>query len=352
MPKRILVTGATGYLGGHILAAVAAQGDVPIAAARDASRLPASFDGETRVGDLRDPAYRAEVVRGVDAIAHAGTWSSFWGHEHEERELFLDPTLDLIDRAVAAGVGRFIASSTVALSSPSRHGRAIEDDAPARAFAAWPHHSAMVAVEDRMRVVGSARTRMVSLRLGHFVGAGASTALVPAIIPRLRTRQVPWVDHGRARLPLVSGADMGRAFALAAVADGLGEFESINIVGAEQPTAREVFTLVAKEAGVPTPLFSVPVRVAYGFGRAMEALHPLLPGKAPFLTRALVFVGEDWYMASDKAKRLLGYEPATDWRDAVRASVEERRAGGFAWPALAQAGREAERELGRVRAYL
>ncbi len=338
MPRNttVLVTGATGFLGGNILEALRdTAGVTTIAAARDASRVPAWFSGETRVGDLTDADYRRDVVQGVDVVLHAGTWSTFWGHATQERELFLEPSVDLIDQAVAAGVGRFVAASTVAISTPSRDGELVADDAPAVKRGYWPHLDFMIDVEDHMRAAAGA-TQMVALRLGHFVGADNSLGLVSAIIPRLRTRQVPWVAGGRAHLPLVSGEDMGRAFALAAVADGLAPFESINVIGPEQPTAREVFTFVAREAGVPTPAYSVPLGAAFGFGALMEAVHPLTRARAPFLTRALVHVGQDWHASGEAAQRKLGYEPTVAWRDAARASIEERRALGFAWPALAQ----------------
>ncbi len=341
--SRVLVTGASGFLGGHILDALRAHPVEVIAAARNRAAIPAWFAGETRIGDLTDAAYRRSVVQGVDVVIHAGTWSSFWGHEREERALFLEPALGLLDEAIAAGVGRFIAASTVALGTPAR-GQALvdDDDAPVgRAF--WPHHVAMAALENRQRDLARAgvATQMTSLRLGHFVGRGNTMGLVSAIVPRLKTRQVPWVNHGSARLPLVSGADMGRAFALAATvpADRLAPFEAITIVGPAQPTVREVFTFIAREAGVPAPAYSVPLRAAYGFGALMEALHPITPGRAPFLTRSLVFVGENWHMATDKAKRVLGFAPEDQWADAVRAQVEDRRVGGFAWPELTQAVR-------------
>jgi len=336
----VLVTGATGFLGGHILAALREADAVTIAAARDATRIPAWFDGETRIGDLTDPAYRREVVQGADVIIHAGTWSSFWGHARQERELFLEPALDLIDQSVDARVGRFIAASSVALGTPSSSGALVDDNEAPVARAFWPHHAAMVDLERRQRGVAAAGsiTRMISMRLGHFVGAGNSMGLVSAIVPRLKTRQVPWVNHGRAHLPLASGADMGRAFALAATAPAgnLAPFEAINIVGPTQPTVREVFSHIAAKAGVPAPAYSVPLGAAYGFGALMEALHPILPGRAPFLTRSLVHVGEDWLMSTDKAERVLGFTARDDWKDAVEAQLEARRSGGFSWPELAQ----------------
>ncbi|NTV39815.1 MAG: NAD(P)-dependent oxidoreductase, partial [Demequinaceae bacterium] len=276
----------------------------------------------------------------ADVVIHAGTWSSFWGHAREESDLFLDPSIDLIDRAAAAGVGRFIAASSVALGTPATAVALVADDSAPRARAFWPHHVAMVRVENHMRTVAAAGgPRMVSLRLGHFIGAGNSLGLVSALIPRLKTRQVPWVNHGKARLPLVSGADMGRAFALAATVDEtrLGAFEAINVVGNQQPTAREVFSHIAATAGGPRPSYSVPLAAAFGFGALMEAVHPFTPGRAPFLTRSLVFVGENWHMDDAKARRVLGYAGADDWRDVIAAAVEERRALGYAWPELAQA---------------
>ena len=90
-----------------------------------------------------------------------------------------------------------------------------------------------------------------------------------------------------------------------------------------------MFGFIAEEAGTPLPWFSVPYWAGYLFGGLMEALHPVLPGKAPFLTRSLVYVSEDWFCATDHARERLGYRPETDWRDAVRESIEGQRSRGF-----------------------
>ena len=97
MPSTVLVTGATGWLGRHVLDALARLHDVTvIAAARDVARVPARFAAGARIGDLTDRAYRRSVVTDVDVVIHAGTWSSFWGHAGQERSLFLEPSIDLL----------------------------------------------------------------------------------------------------------------------------------------------------------------------------------------------------------------------------------------------------------------
>ena len=79
------------------------------------------------------------------------------------------------------------------------------------------------------------------------------------------THLVPWLAGGHARLPLVADTDLGEAFALAATADGLADYESFNICGPDFPTAREVIDFVADRAGVPRPRYSVPYRIGLRF---------------------------------------------------------------------------------------
>ena len=331
--KTVLVTGATGFLGRRILGALKDQGVNAVAACRDRAKLPADFQGEVRIGDLTDAAYRASVVQGMDAVCHAGTWGAFWGHAKQERDLFLLPALDLMEQSRKAGVGRFLLASTVAVADRGAKGSAIDDFAPTRKTGFWPHVDALIDIDARMQQMASPSLRMVSMRLGHFVGADNSLGLVPAIIPRLKTRLVPWLGMARARMPLVTAEDMGQAFALAATVEGLATYESFNIHSGELPTIRSVISHIAKEARVPAPLLHAPYWSGYLFGRLMEAL----PTPTPFLTRSIVHVSEDWNCPIDHARQVLGYTPNGDWRRAVAESVVERRKDGFRWPALNQA---------------
>ncbi len=336
-PLRILVTGATGFLGRNALAAIARRPHViPIAACRDRSRLAPFFRGEVRVGDLTDPAYRRAVVQDVDVVCHAGTWGAFWGHRQLERTRFFEPARDLMECAIAAGVQRFVQNSTVVVAAPSRDGTVVADDAPGRPTGFWPHLDYLIELERFMQANAGRGTQMVSLRLGHFVGHGNRLGLVAALAPRLRTRVVPWLAGGRSRLPLVADADLGEAFACAATAPELDAFESFNIRGPELPTAREVITFIARQSGAPAPWVSVPFFAGYAFGWLMETLFPILPGPAPFLTRSIVHVAEDWPCSNDRAQRKLGYMPAKDWRTAVTESLQEHQTTPLPWQPLAQ----------------
>jgi nucleoside-diphosphate-sugar epimerase len=335
--RRVLVTGASGFLGRNVIAALAARPDVePIAACRDPGRLSPAFRGEVRAGDLLDTSYRRRVTQDVDTICHTASWASMWNHETLERERFFEPAQDLIEQAIRNKVGRFIQANTVAIGDAANDGESLDDFAATRPTGFWPHLDRLIDLDRYMREQATRGTQMVTLRLGHFVGAGNRLGALPALVPRLRTYLVPWLAGGRKRMPLVADTDLGNAFALAATAEGLDAYESFNICGAEFPPLREVIEFIASETGFPKPLYSVPYPAGYAFGWLMEKLHRVLPGSSPFLTRSIVHLCESWVCPSDYARAKLGYVPRKDWRTAVREHLVDLRADGYPWVRLAQ----------------
>jgi nucleoside-diphosphate-sugar epimerase len=335
---RILVTGATGFLGGNVLQVLMLQPGVEvIAACRSRAKLPTEFKGKVRIGDLADAAYRREVVREVDVVCHTAAWASLWGHAQLERTRFYAPNIDLIEQSIQHGVKRFIQTSSVAIGKVLHDGAAHDDRSPTQYTEFWPHLDRLIDIDHHMHANSHRGTQMVTLRLGHFIGKSNRLGLLPALVPRLRTYLVPWLAGGRKRMPLVADTDLGHAFALAAVAENLNSYESFNICGAAFPTMHEVVEFIAKETGFPKPLYSVPYSLGYAFGWLMEKLHPILPGSSPFLTRSIVHLSEDWMCSNDYAQQKLGYVPQKDWRVAAREHLADLGAARYPWPRLAQA---------------
>jgi len=336
----LLVTGANGFLGSHVLEALMENQHIHlIAACRNPAKLLPGFKGEVRQGDLLDAHYVRQVTQGVDVICHTAAWTSLWAHRKQEQRQYREPTIALIEAAIDSGVQRFIFDSSVAVARPHRDGTPIHDHEPASHPGLWPHMDIVADIENHMRKQSQHGTTMVSLRCGHFVGARYNLGLLSLLLPRLKTHGVPWVAGGKARVPLVDGRDLGHAFALAATTEGLEGFESFNICGQSFPSMREVINFVHAETGIPRPHFGVPLWAAYVFGWLMEKLNPLLPGD-PFLTRAIVFLGEDRYAPSELARKRLGYEPKFDWQTAVRHQLKDMARQGFPHTPLVDTIRE------------
>ncbi|TCS72704.1 nucleoside-diphosphate-sugar epimerase [Sulfuritortus calidifontis] len=318
--QKILVAGATGFVGSHVLEALQGRDDVHlIAACRDPARLPDHFRGEVRAGDLRDPAYARAAVEGVDTLCLCAAWSSLWGNRENSERLFLQPVLQLIEAAEAAGVRRVINTSTTSAAAPE-HSADPQSRGIPRSF--WPHLGNVIAIEEALRERAKPGFQVVNLRLGIFVGRRYGLGVLPILLPRLKTHLVPWVAGGRTGLPLIDGEDIGQAFALAATTPGLSDYEGFNIVGPEIPSVRQAIAHLHTKYGYPQPHFSVPFPVAYAFAGLMEAIDPLLPWE-PLVTRSIIHLLEDTGADNGKAERLLGYRPRHHWQAAIAKQVAE-----------------------------
>ncbi|MCG7896178.1 MAG: NAD-dependent epimerase/dehydratase family protein [Candidatus Thiodiazotropha taylori] len=317
---RVLITGATGFVGSHCIEALAKHQDVTtIAACRDPSRLPGEFRGEYRVGDLRDAHYLENLMLGVDTVVHAAAWTSLWGHRKQSDELFLKPSLALIDSARRQGVKRFIFISTVSAAAP---GAASDPMSPGIKRAYWPHETNVVRIEDRLRKLSSDSFCAINLRLGLFAGSRYALGLLPILVPRLKTHLVPWVNGGETDMTIIDGRDIGQAVVLASTTPALSGYQSFNILGPEVPQVRQVIDYLHQQYGVPKPHFSAPFPLAFAFAWFMEKIDPLLPWE-PLVTRSIVHLLEETNADNERASKLLGYKPRHHWQEAIDIQMAE-----------------------------
>ena len=319
MSKRILITGATGFVGSHILESLMQDDSVTvIVACRDKNKLLSGFRGEVRLGDLRDPDYLEAVVKDVDVVCHAAAWTALWNHKKLSQKNYLEPTLTLIDAAKSAGVKQFIFPSTTS-ANPKQSADALSPGVPKKL---WPHLCNIVKIENHLKTSADAAFSTVILRLGIFTGRRYGVGIVPILLPRLKTHLVPWVKGGKTNIPLIDGRDIGNAFALTAKAENLQAHDAFNIVGTEQPTVREFILFVHDTFKYPKPHFGVPFFMAYPFGWLMEKVDFMVPWE-PLVTRSIIHLLEATHATNEDAHKRLGYTPRIDWKDSVREQVEE-----------------------------
>ncbi len=318
----VLVTGANGFVGSHVLEALMRREGVSvIAACRDRRKLIPAFSGEVREGDLRDNGYLESVLEGVDVVCHAAAWTSVWNHARESERLFLRPSIALLDHALASAVSRFIFLSSTSVAAPDR-----SSDPMSRAdeerLTLWPHLQNVARIENYMADRVNRSCALVTLRVGLFAGRRYGLGLLPLLVPRLKTHLVPWVKGGRTGMPIIGGDDIGQAFALAATAAELAGYQGFNIVGPTVPTVREVVTFLHEEYEIPKPHFGVPFFLAYLFARTMERIDWVVPWE-PLVTRSIIHLLEDTGATNERARSMLGYEAKVGWKDTIRVQMAE-----------------------------
>ncbi len=326
---KVLITGAKGFVGQAILNNIPQNSEIEIlATARTAEGLTQDRAIHWQFGDLKDSDFVKELVKGVDVIMHAASWAAMWGNSKKERGNFYEPTLNLLKEAKNAGVKQFILTSTIA-ANKNQTGL-LPDDQKGHKVGFWPHLNYVIDIENEMESLSSQNMQMTSLRLGHFIGKGNKLGLIPALIPRLKTRLVPMLGGGKKLIPLIGPEDIGQAFWKTIKAQKLNPFESINISGGESVALGEVIGLVAKEFNVMKPFIPVPYAVGFAFGAFCELLSNLGLG-SPFLARSIVHLASEWVTDNKEAMNKLNYAPSTDWQEVAKEQIQQLKQEGVPW---------------------
>jgi dihydroflavonol-4-reductase len=111
----VLVTGAGGFVGGHVARALAESGYRVRGLTRQAPRVEAGDPAiEWLIGDLRSPDDRARALEGTRGVIHCGGWVSLGADARGEgRATNVEATRALLEEGKAAGVERFVYTSTI-----------------------------------------------------------------------------------------------------------------------------------------------------------------------------------------------------------------------------------------------
>ena len=311
---RVLITGASGYLGRALVTAFQAAGHETVAFSRHAGTC--GLPGASVDGDVRDASAVARAMAGCDAVCHSAALVSLW---HRRRREFDDVNVgglrNVLEAARTARVRRIVYTSSFLALPPA--GEAV----PGR----WNDYQRTKVEADRVATVAEAsRLPIVRVYPGVVYGPGALTEgnLVGMMVS----------DHLRGRLPGVVGADRVWSFAwiedvarahVAAMARGrTGERYRL---GGENAPQMRLFEIVRELTGRALPR-RLPAGLAAAAGAVAE-LGATLTGRPPRLTAGAVrILTHDWGMDSSVAIKELGYH-VTPLREGIARVVEQLGVG-------------------------
>jgi NAD+-dependent farnesol dehydrogenase len=312
---RVLITGATGYLGRALVSAFQAGGHATVAFSRHASG--SGVAGETVDGDVRDGAALSRAAAGCEAICHAAALVGVWRRRRADfDEINVDGLRRVLEAARAAGTARIVYTSSFLALPPTGATR------PGR----WNDYQRTKVLADELaaRAVDGGAP-LIRVYPGVIYGPGVSTEgnLVGTMV----------ADHLAGRLPGVVGADRVWSFAwieevarahVAALLQGRpgGQYR----LGGENAPQMRVFELVRELTGRRLPR-RVPAALAAVMG-AIEELRAAVTGRPPLLTAGTVEVlTRDWAMDSTVAVRELGYR-IMPLREGITRVVQQARPTG------------------------
>jgi dihydroflavonol-4-reductase len=319
---KALVTGATGFIGSHVVAALAAAGhEVRAFDPRTPAEVPAGV--EVVAGDVLDADALARAAQGCDAVFHlAALYSYARVHARAMQAVNVGGTRAVLDAAARAGVRRVVHTSSCATCGPVAGRAATEADEPPRWELAVPYKRTKL--EGERLALDAARDGLDVVVVNPTTPVGPGDRR-----PTPTGKMVADVARGRARAYLTGAAlnvvaveDVAAGHLLAFQHGRSGERY---LLGGENLSLREVFAIVARAAGRRPPGIGVPWPLAYGAARLGDAALRLV-GREP----SLLVVDEvrlarlPMWFDDTRARSELGYEsrPAKQaLESAVRAAA-------------------------------
>ena len=297
MPDRVLITGATGFVGSHIAWAFARAGYEVRCGVRATSDTHPLEDLAVELVplDLARPKDLPGAVRDAQLVVHAAGITRA-GRESDYHPVNAEGTRRLVAAAAAAGVRRFVLISSLAARGPDDAARDGEDR-PASAYG-----RSKLEAEAYLREFGG-RMEAVVLRPAAIYGPRDTDFL-----PLLKMGRAGWlvIPSGPALLQPVYAEDVARA-ALAAVRgpDGFGPFP---VAEAARYTWRDVAVGLAEALGRPVRTVRLPA-AAFTLAGGVAELTAKLRGAVPAFDerRARDLATHTWTCDPSGTERALGW---------------------------------------------
>lgn len=318
--QRVLVTGATGFVGGHLVEALrGSRAELRLLVRRSTN---AAAELETIRADLAEPATLTDACAGVDIVLHAA--AAMPGQREAPRDLAgyrrvnVNGTLALARAAAMAGARRFVlVSSTAAMGTPP--GREVDEDTPCRPRSPYEvtKHEAEQGLLALARETGMA---MTILRPCVIAGAGQRGGQLLKLFTLCRRGLFPAFDGKLdVRKPLVAVQDVVQAILLAATRDGSPR---IYLVTSGEPhLLADMVAIAGRLVGNPKPCRHAPLALARLAAAVATPLAKAVRVQPPLTAERLDLFLADRVIDIGRARRELGYAPRHRSLDAMLAET-------------------------------
>jgi dihydroflavonol-4-reductase len=316
---RILVTGATGFLGRHLLALLDAS-RVRVLARASTRRLERA-GVEVVEGDLLDPAPVGRALDGVEQVYHlAGLVSRNSDDAHLMYRLHVDGTRILCEAALERRVGRVVVASTsgtVAVGTDPERLFTEDDGYATETVRRWPYYLSKIYQERAaLRFAAERGLDLVCVNPSLLLGPGDARQSSTGDVLKFLTRSIPVVPSGG-----LSFVDVRDAAAALVGAMARGRAGHRYLVGGPNWTFAEFFGRLARLSKVDGPRLALPRRVQTVGARLYEELARLGKRRPAVEAMAVDMAQHFWYLDAAKAERELAFvarDPQGTLLDTIR----------------------------------
>lgn len=311
---KVLVTGAAGFLGGHLVDMLLERGDEVRAMVRpieDSDYLRSLSGVEIVYGDLTNMASLQRAVKGVERVYNVGAKTGPWGPEKIYRTINVYGLSDLIHASMDAGVQRIVHTSSITVYGHSLHG-IVTEDAP---YHAEDNPYSRTKIEGEKLIADLVKDQgapIVIVRPGWIYGP-RDTASFAKYVERVQSGKFFLIGSGKNIVPTVYVRDVAQGLIKAGDADNSVIGQAYTLASDERVTQETYLNTIADALGTAHISLRVPFSALYTAGRSAELLWQALGRRdaapPPLTTYGITLQGGDQQFSIEKARRELGYAP-------------------------------------------
>jgi dihydroflavonol-4-reductase len=307
-----LITGATGFIGPHLVKKLVEAGHSCRCLVRDSSQtdMLRALGAESAIGDITRPATLAGMADGMDRVLHLATlghMSNFTVTESMFEAINVQGAINVMQEALRAGVKRVVHCSTVAAMGICAEVPATEKSR------CNPHHpygrSKLKAEQEILRMVEQQALPAVIIRFSMVYGPGDPRDILK--LTRLTKKGLfPKIGNRPKLTPLIHVDDAVRGLLLAAEKGRTGEIYLLT--NRNSLPFDDIRKILQKALGVKRLPLYVPEWTALTLASLSEKLFPLI-GKVPPVSRKNIeSTLADRVFSIEKAEKELGFCPKVD----------------------------------------
>jgi len=307
-----LVTGAAGFVGGHLVDRLIAEGHEVIALDLPTPRLDAVAESgaETFGCDLCSADGLDDCFEGVDAVFHVAAFASPWGPHEKFWAINVDGTENVINASKRAGVSRMVhvSSTSAVFDGFTPHVMADETLPYPKKFLS--PYSSSKCVSERLVLAANSKEFETTVVRPHLIWGPRDATFLARFLPHARKGRILYIGGGKTLTDTTYVANLVEGMMLAAhsaKAPGNAYF----ITNGEQVRYGDFMDRFLDLFKLPPSKGSIPTPVARAAAFAIEGVWKTLNLKSePVLARySLAELIREHTYSIDKANRDLGYEP-------------------------------------------
>lgn len=330
---RVFVTGATGFLGRHLVRTLREHGHEVVALVLKGGEAGDLGPGVTaRLGDVLDAASVRDAAAGCEVAFHcAGKVSRKPEDAEALHRLHVVGTKTTLDACRDAGVRRAVVASTsgtLCVSDDPEHVANENDETPIGLISRWPYYRSKLFAERAALERSDGSFEVVCVNPALLLGPGDVLGSSTEDVRQFLERKIPAVPPGG--LSFVDARDAAEGMRLAAERGIPGERY---LLAACNLTLREFFGRLERLSGVRAPALPMPraPELARAGVKVLERAMSRLGLRAPIDPVSVEMAQYFWYVDATKAEAELGWS-ARDPLETLRDTIADLRERGVVWP--------------------